>query len=51
VLAFQAVVRRSLPCFIRKPRGQDVLAACGQLAGEKGDRGIFLGKMPLSPFS
>lgn len=31
VLAFQAQVRRALPCFIRKPRGQDVYAACGQL--------------------
>ena len=31
VLAFQAIVRRGVPCFIRKPRGQDVFAACGQL--------------------
>jgi 23S rRNA (adenine2503-C2)-methyltransferase len=31
VAAFQALVRRSLPCFIRKPRGLDVYAACGQL--------------------
>ena len=31
VLAFQAIVRRAAPCFIRKPRGQDVFAACGQL--------------------
>jgi 23S rRNA (adenine2503-C2)-methyltransferase len=31
VLAFQAVVRKSLPCFIRKPRGRDIFAACGQL--------------------
>jgi len=31
VLAFQDVVRRSVPCFIRKPRGRDVYAACGQL--------------------
>ena len=31
VLAFQAIVQRSLPCFIRKPRGQDIYAACGQL--------------------
>lgn len=31
VLAFQAQVQRVLPCFIRKPRGQDVFAACGQL--------------------
>jgi 23S rRNA (adenine2503-C2)-methyltransferase len=31
VLAFQAIIRRSLPCFIRKPRGRDIFAACGQL--------------------
>ncbi|MFB3779509.1 MAG: 23S rRNA (adenine(2503)-C(2))-methyltransferase RlmN [Bryobacteraceae bacterium] len=31
VTSFQAIVRRSLPCFIRKPRGRDIFAACGQL--------------------
>jgi 23S rRNA (adenine2503-C2)-methyltransferase len=31
VSAFQAIVRRSMPCFVRKPRGLDVFAACGQL--------------------
>jgi 23S rRNA (adenine2503-C2)-methyltransferase len=31
VAAFQAILRRSLPCFVRKPRGLDVFAACGQL--------------------
>ena len=31
VLAFQAMVRRAMPCFIRKPRGRDIFAACGQL--------------------
>ena len=31
VAAFQALVRRSVPCFVRKPRGRDVYAACGQL--------------------
>jgi 23S rRNA (adenine2503-C2)-methyltransferase len=31
VVAFQQIVRRSLPCFIRKPRGLDIYAACGQL--------------------
>ena len=29
--SFQSIVQRSLPCFIRKPRGLDVYAACGQL--------------------
>ncbi len=31
VVAFQEIVRRSIPCFLRKPRGRDVYAACGQL--------------------
>jgi 23S rRNA (adenine2503-C2)-methyltransferase len=31
VAAFQDIVRRSLPCFVRKPRGLDIYAACGQL--------------------
>lgn len=31
VAAFQAIVRRSVPCFVRKPRGLDIFAACGQL--------------------
>jgi len=31
VAAFQAIVRGSVPCFVRKPRGRDVYAACGQL--------------------
>ncbi len=31
VSSFQAIVRRSMPCFVRKPRGLDIFAACGQL--------------------
>jgi 23S rRNA (adenine2503-C2)-methyltransferase len=31
VASFQTLVRRSVPCFIRKPRGLDIYAACGQL--------------------
>ncbi len=31
VLAFQEIVMRSMPCFIRRPRGLDIFAACGQL--------------------
>ncbi len=31
IASFQAIVRRSLPCFIRRPRGLDIFAACGQL--------------------
>jgi len=29
--SFQAIIRRSMPCFLRKPRGRDIYAACGQL--------------------
>jgi len=31
VESFQKLVRRSIPCFVRKPRGRDIYAACGQL--------------------
>ena len=31
VARFQEIVRRSMPCFVRKPRGLDIYAACGQL--------------------
>ena len=31
VASFQEIVRRAMPCFIRKPRGLDIFAACGQL--------------------
>ena len=37
VESFQAIVRRSLPCFVRKPRGLDIFAACGQLAKSEAD--------------
>ncbi len=29
--SFQQIIRRTVPCFIRKPRGRDIYAACGQL--------------------
>jgi 23S rRNA (adenine2503-C2)-methyltransferase len=31
VESFQRIVRRAVPCFVRKPRGLDIYAACGQL--------------------
>lgn len=31
VASFQQIVKRSMPCFVRKPRGRDIFAACGQL--------------------
>jgi 23S rRNA (adenine2503-C2)-methyltransferase len=36
VAAFQAIVKRSVPCFVRKPRGRDIFAACGQLKRNEG---------------
>jgi 23S rRNA (adenine2503-C2)-methyltransferase len=29
--SFQRIVARAMPCFVRKPRGRDIYAACGQL--------------------
>lgn len=29
--SFQQIIRNAVPCFIRKPRGLDIYAACGQL--------------------
>ncbi len=37
VESFQQIVRRALPCFVRKPRGRDIFAACGQLKREASD--------------
>ena len=31
VESFQQIVRKAVPCFVRKPRGRDIFAACGQL--------------------
>lgn len=31
VQSFQDIVQRAVPCFVRRPRGLDVYAACGQL--------------------
>ena len=36
VEAFRTIVRRSVPCFVRKPRGRDIFAACGQLKRNEG---------------
>jgi 23S rRNA (adenine2503-C2)-methyltransferase len=29
--SFQKIIMRSLPCYVRRPRGLDIYAACGQL--------------------
>jgi 23S rRNA (adenine2503-C2)-methyltransferase len=44
VTSFQAIVKRSVPCFIRKPRGLDIYAACGQLKRNEG-----AGAQPVVP--
>jgi len=31
VRSFQQIVGRSVPCFVRQPRGREIFAACGQL--------------------
>jgi 23S rRNA (adenine2503-C2)-methyltransferase len=31
VARFQTIVRKAAPCFVRRPRGLDIYAACGQL--------------------
>jgi 23S rRNA (adenine2503-C2)-methyltransferase len=42
VASFQAIVRRGLPCFVRKPRGLDIFAACGQLKRSAGPELVSL---------
>jgi 23S rRNA (adenine2503-C2)-methyltransferase len=36
VRVFQEIVRKSFPCFVRKPRGLEIYAACGQLKRSTG---------------
>ncbi|HYZ85435.1 MAG TPA: 23S rRNA (adenine(2503)-C(2))-methyltransferase RlmN, partial [Bryobacteraceae bacterium] len=43
VEAFMSIVRRSLPCFLRKPRGLDIYAACGQLKRTTEDQLLTIG--------
>jgi 23S rRNA (adenine2503-C2)-methyltransferase len=49
VASFQAIVRRSVPCFVRKPRGRDVYAACGQLKRMESQGLVELGPGAASP--
>lgn len=44
VANFQEIVRASIPCFVRKPRGLDIYAACGQLK-----RAVTPGLTSISP--
>jgi 23S rRNA (adenine2503-C2)-methyltransferase len=43
VAAFQAIVRASVPCFVRRPRGLDIYAACGQLKRMAGGAAPLVG--------
>jgi len=38
VASFQAIIRKSFPCYVRKPRGLDVYAACGQLSRKEAEQ-------------
>jgi len=47
--SFQKIIRRSVPCFVRKPRGLDIFAACGQLKRAANDLvEIEEGQLPLA---
>lgn len=48
VQSFQQIVRRAVPCFVRKPRGLDIYAACGQLKRVAGDL-VEIGQEITSP--
>jgi 23S rRNA (adenine2503-C2)-methyltransferase len=41
VSSFQNILRRAFPCFVRKPRGRDIFAACGQLKRETSELAIL----------
>lgn len=40
--SFQKIVMRSMPCFVRRPRGRDIYAACGQLKKMAGETLVTL---------
>jgi 23S rRNA (adenine2503-C2)-methyltransferase len=44
VESFQRIVRAAVPCFVRKPRGLDIYAACGQLS-----RAVTGGVVSIAP--
>jgi 23S rRNA (adenine2503-C2)-methyltransferase len=49
VTSFQEIVKRAVPCFLRKPRGRDIYAACGQLKRISGDL-VGITAEPLQQF-
>jgi 23S rRNA (adenine2503-C2)-methyltransferase len=42
----QEIVRRGIPCFVRKPRGLDIFAACGQLKRNDPERADGVSVVP-----
>jgi 23S rRNA (adenine2503-C2)-methyltransferase len=51
VASFQQIVRRSAPCFVRKPRGLDIFAACGQLKRASSGPEAASDLIPIAPAS
>jgi len=49
VAAFQEILRKSLPCFVRRPRGLDIFAACGQLKRMETQRDQALTPLTAAP--
>ncbi|MBY0506825.1 MAG: 23S rRNA (adenine(2503)-C(2))-methyltransferase RlmN [Bryobacteraceae bacterium] len=43
VASFQRIVRAQVPCYLRKPRGRDIYAACGQLKRMASEELVTLG--------
>jgi 23S rRNA (adenine2503-C2)-methyltransferase len=41
VSSFQNILRKAFPCFVRKPRGRDIFAACGQLKRETSELAVI----------
>jgi 23S rRNA (adenine2503-C2)-methyltransferase len=48
VASFQAILKEAFPTFVRKPRGLDIYAACGQLKRME-EQLVSLGPSPQSP--
>ena len=46
VEAFRSIVQRGMPCFVRKPRGRDIFAACGQLRRSEADASPAKAQLP-----
>ncbi|MGH9674173.1 MAG: hypothetical protein ACRD44_13410, partial [Bryobacteraceae bacterium] len=48
--SFRRIVGRAVGCYVRKPRGREIYAACGQLKGELiSEAGLDFSRRELSP--